>query len=114
MTTLPPSPTLQAQTVVTLPQPSAQPASPIPTSSQVQEAERNYNIPPAVLLLGPPGSGKTDSVTTVLQHPSIEKLVVLGTEPRFHESLIDAIDRRKLDRKKLAYHFTPPTATPIS
>jgi hypothetical protein len=64
--------------------------------------------------MGPPGSGKTDSLTTVLIHPSIEKLVVLGTEPRFHESLIDSIDRRKLDRKKLAYHYVPPTRTPIA
>lgn len=63
--------------------------------------------------MGPPGSGKTDALTTVLQHKSIEKLVVLGTEPRFHESIIDSAVRRGLDKAKIATHLVAPTSTPI-
>jgi hypothetical protein len=62
--------------------------------------------PPAVLLQGAPGAGKTDSLTTLVA-AGIETFV-LGTEPGFQESLIDAMTRRKLPMDKLHWATVQP------
>ena len=59
------------------------------------------------MLFGAPGSGKTDSLTTLIE-AGLE-LFVITTEPRGAESLIDAVFRRKLDMEKLHYHAITPT-----
>lgn len=55
--------------------------------------------PPAILLQGAPGAGKTDSLTTYIAG-GVE-LFVICTEPGGVESLIDSVERRKLDMNKL-------------
>lgn len=61
------------------------------------------------LLQGAPGSGKSTSLITALQHPAIDKLVVLGTEPGFEESLLDAAVRLDVDLSKLHFKYVQPT-----
>lgn len=63
--------------------------------------------PPAVLLLGDVGAGKTDVLTTYIE--AGKELFVLSTEPGGVESLIDAVRRRKLDMNKLHYATVLPT-----
>jgi hypothetical protein len=63
--------------------------------------------PPSVLNMGPPGSGKTDALTTFIE-AGIE-LFVIVTEPDGAASLIDAIARRKLDLSKLHWATCIPT-----
>lgn len=58
--------------------------------------------------MGPPGSGKTFSLTTALTHPSIKKLVVLGTEPRFHESIYDSATKLNISHDKIATRLVEP------
>lgn len=65
-------------------------------------------FPPAVLLMGPPGTGKTDSLLTLVE-AGLE-LFVLVTEPRGVESLIDSCMRRKLDIEKLHWSYVAPTS----
>lgn len=60
------------------------------------------------LLLGAPGSGKTDSLVSFLEAPEIDKLFVLGTDPGFEESLYDSVRRRKVDINKLHHAYVPP------
>lgn len=65
-------------------------------------------FPPAVLLMGPPGSGKTDSLLTLIEADL--ELFVLVTEPRGVESLLDSCMRRKLDIEKLHWSYVQPAA----
>lgn len=58
--------------------------------------------PPAVLVIGESGSGKTDSLATYLE-AGIETFVLI-TEPGGVESLLDSVRRRNLDINKL--HWT--------
>lgn len=64
--------------------------------------------PPATLVLGAPGSGKTDVTTTYIE-AGVETFVIV-TEPGGVESLLDACERRKLDVKKLHWATTLPAA----
>lgn len=59
-------------------------------------------IPPAIALMGYPGTGKTDSLATLLS-AGLE-VFVLGTEPGAMETLIDSCERRKISLEKLHYH----------
>lgn len=63
---------------------------------------------PSTLLMGPPGSGKTDSTLTYVE-AGIE-LFVLVTEPTGTDSLIDSAKRRKLDISKVHWRVVPPAA----
>lgn len=64
--------------------------------------------PPCILLEGAPGSGKTDSLITLIE-AGLE-LFVIGTEPGFVESLLDSCERRKLPVDKLHWHSCLPSA----
>lgn len=61
---------------------------------------------PAILLMGGPGSGKTDSLATLIECGL--ELFVLGTETRFKDSLLDSITRRGLDRSRLHTKLIQP------
>lgn len=65
--------------------------------------------PPAVILCGPPGSGKTSAIATLLRC-GIE-VFVLVTEPGGVESLLDACTRLKLPITNLHWHSVLPKAT---
>ena len=65
--------------------------------------------PPAVLLQGAPGSGKTDVIPTFIE-AGLETFVV-STEPGGIESLLDSCARRKLDVSKLHWATVLPAAT---
>lgn len=65
-------------------------------------------FPPAILQMGPPGTGKTDCLLTLVE-AGLE-LFVLSTEPRGVESLIDSALRRKLPLEKVHWNYVPPTA----
>jgi hypothetical protein len=65
--------------------------------------------PPSVLLLGAPGSGKTDSLITYIEAGL--DLFVISTEPDGVGSLIDSIRRRKLPIEKLHYATIIPVAS---
>lgn len=64
--------------------------------------------PPATLILGAPGSGKTDASTTYIE-AGIETFVIV-TEPGGVESLLDSCQRRKLDVSKLHWATALPAA----
>jgi len=63
-----------------------------------------------VLLVGGPGSGKSFSLSTVVQDTGLD-LCVLGTEPRFRESIEQSFRERKLDLNRLHYCHVYPAAT---
>lgn len=65
-------------------------------------------FPPAVLLMGPPGTGKTDSLLTLVE-AGLE-LFVLVTEPRGIESLVDSAKRRGLPIEKVHWNYVAPAA----
>lgn len=67
----------------------------------------NYNPGPAVLLEGGPGSGKSYSLATIIAQGL--DLFVVGTEPRFHESIVDAVVSKGLPRSKLHTKYIPPS-----
>jgi len=64
--------------------------------------------PPATLVLGAPGSGKTDVTATYIE-AGIETFVIV-TEPGGVESLLDSCARRRLDVKKLHWTTVLPAA----
>jgi hypothetical protein len=63
---------------------------------------------PNVLLIGPPGTGKTYSVTTLLK--SGIEVFVLMTEPGAVETLLDAVTKERLDVSKLHWNYCPPAS----
>lgn len=64
--------------------------------------------PPSVLLMGPPGSGKTFSLVTLLES-GIEVFVIV-TEPNGIESLLDVVKEKGLDVTKLHWCYITPVA----
>jgi hypothetical protein len=78
--------------------------TPVPPSPQQPEDEGS-----TVLLIGGPGSGKSYSLPTIIEAGL--DLFVLGTEPRFRESIEQSISDRKLDWNKYHYcHVYPATS----
>lgn len=73
--------------------------SPKPSQSKVLQ-------PPSVLLIGGPGSGKTYSLSTLIE-AGLE-LFVIVTEPVGLDSLIDVMQEKKLDLNKLHYKTIAP------
>lgn len=67
----------------------------------------NQLQPPSLLLLGAPGSGKTDSLVSACE-AGLELFAII-TEPRGAESLIDSAMRRKVSLDKLHYQTIQPT-----
>ena len=65
-------------------------------------------------LVGEPGSGKTTSLVSFiesgLKHDLPLKLAVLITDPDGEDSLLKAMDERKLPLDRLYYHYVPPAA----
>lgn len=64
--------------------------------------------PPSFLLLGAPGSGKTDSLATLIE-AGLELFVII-TEPDGLTSLLDSCARRKLSIDKLHWATVIPAA----
>lgn len=63
--------------------------------------------PPSILLMGASGSGKTYSLSTLLE-AGLEVFVV-STEPHGLDTLLDVVSERKLDLSKLHYTYVSPT-----
>jgi len=63
--------------------------------------------PPSILLLGGPGSGKTWSLSTLLE-AGLE-VFVLVTEPTGLDSLLDAVEQKKLNLTRLFWRQITPT-----
>lgn len=63
-------------------------------------------VAPAILLIGGPGSGKTDSLGSLLEY--FADVFVLGTETRFKDSLLDSVVRRGLDKSRLHTRLVQP------
>lgn len=61
---------------------------------------------PSVLLMGPPGSGKSTSLVTLIE-AGLE-LFVICTEPGGMEAIIDALTSRKLPISKLHFRVISP------
>jgi AAA domain len=64
--------------------------------------------PPAVLMMGAPGSGKTDALATLLAQEL--KLFVICTEPDGISSLLDSCERRGVPIHNLHWAVCPPTS----
>lgn len=64
------------------------------------------------LLVGPPGSGKTTAITSFIE-AGIETFV-LGTDPGFEESILDAMEKKNLPMDMLKYQYIAPASAPWS
>lgn len=62
----------------------------------------------ATLLIGGPGGGKSYSLSTLIECGL--ELFVIGTEPRYKESLMDSMAARKLSLERLHYASIAPMA----
>lgn len=67
---------------------------------------------PSVLLLGPTGTGKTWSLSTLLE-AGLETFVI-STEPNGIDSLLDACQQKKLDLSRLHYASIQPARAGLS
>lgn len=65
--------------------------------------------PPSVICMGPPGSGKTDALATLVK-AGLETFVI-STEPDGLVSLIDSFERRKISLDKLHWTSCLPAVT---
>lgn len=79
-------------------------------ATSTEEASRDTFAPPAVLLEGEPGTGKSDSLATIIE-AGLE-LFIVGTEPRFIESVLDSMKRRGISDKINKLHYV--TISPAS
>jgi hypothetical protein len=66
----------------------------------------------SILLMGSPGSGKTYSITTLIE-AGLEVFVII-TEPNGLDTLLDAMARKNLPMEKLHWHVIAPMPTSIS
>lgn len=64
------------------------------------------------LLVGPPGTGKTTALVSFIE-AGID-LFVIGTDPGFEESILDAMARKDLPLEKLHYQYIAPASAPWS
>lgn len=60
------------------------------------------------MLVGPPGSGKTTSLVTFIEAGL--DLFVIGTDPGFEETILDAMAQKNLPMEKLHYQYIAPSA----
>lgn len=60
------------------------------------------------LLVGPPGSGKTTALVTFIEAGL--DLFVIGTDPGFEESILDAMERKGFPLDKLHYMYIAPAS----
>jgi hypothetical protein len=67
----------------------------------------NHLQPPSVLLMGPSGSGKTYSISTLLEAGL--DVFVISTEPHGLETLLDAVETKKLPLSKLHWKYVGPS-----
>lgn len=79
--------------------------APIPTNKPAATAARPIQAP-NVILMGPPGSGKTWSISTLIK-AGIE-VFMLATEPNAVDTVIDALTAQKLPIDKFHYHYVAP------
>ena len=75
-----------------------------PTTLPTQGEAQNEGA--ATLLMGPPGSGKSYSITTLIACGL--DVFVLGTEPRYLESYLDSLKARNLPIEKFHYMTVKP------
>lgn len=68
--------------------------------------------PPATLVAGPSGSGKSSAIATKLLHGL--KVFVIGTEPGYIESILDACERLKAPVDNLHWASCLPAAAGLS
>lgn len=69
-------------------------------------------IAPAILLLGPPGSGKTYSISTLLE--AGKEVFAIITEPNGLETLLDVVHKKGLPIDKLRVQSIAPTRPGVS
>lgn len=79
--------------------------TPKPNPAPVQTKQEK---PPSVLLIGPSGTGKTFSISTLLE-AGLE-VFILVTEPNGLDTILDAVKEKKLDISKLHYKYVAPAA----
>lgn len=97
------------------PKPYTPPSSPIPPmvhsniNDGAKEEEKELNSRGTkTLLLGPPGTGKTWSLISFIKAGL--DLFVIGTDPGFEESLLDAMEEYNLPMDKLHYTYIAPSS----
>lgn len=64
--------------------------------------------PPSVLIMGRPGSGKSWAITTAIE-AGLDTFVIV-TEPNGMDSVLDAMEQKKLPIEKLHWHYIQPVA----
>lgn len=80
------------------------------TPKEVETTDSLNSRGTKTLLVGPPGSGKTTSLITFIEAGL--DLFVIGTDPGFEESLLDAMHRKRLPLEKLHHQYIAPASTP--
>lgn len=73
---------------------------------------KTRSTPPAILILGEVGSGKTDTLLSCIN--AGKELFVVVTEPKGRDTLFDSLRRRKLPIEKLHYHLIEPPVSSLA